>query len=243
MPYKEFEIAGIGCVKLYKRRGSRSIRLTVTPDGQVRVTMPSWTPYQTGAAFALSRKAWIAAQARPSARSILTHGMPVGKAHHLVFRRDPAARNVRTNIRQTEIIVTCDAGHGPDDPDVQAAAQKACLRALRRQAMQLLGRRLQQLAALHDITYQHFTVKRMTSRWGSCDQQGNIVLNIFLVQLPWELIDYVILHELAHRHVLHHGPQFWQELERLLPDAKKRRKVMRTQRPTLSVLPSAGSVA
>ena len=80
----------------------------------------------------------------------------------------------------------------------------------------------------------------MTSRWGSCDQQHNIVLNLFLMQLPWELIDYVLVHELAHTQVLRHGPDFWQLMERLLPDCRSLRRRMRDHQPVLdSSLPTA----
>ncbi|HVU59561.1 MAG TPA: SprT family zinc-dependent metalloprotease [Candidatus Saccharimonadales bacterium] len=242
MPYKAFEIAGIGTVTIYKRRGSRSIRLTVAPDGSVRVTMPYWAPYQAGAAFAQSRTAWIAKQPRPTT-DVLPDGMPVGKAHHLHFRADPLAERVKTSVRNTEVIVSHHPSLAPDDVAVQGAARTACYRALRNQATQLLGQRLAQLAAYHDVSYRSFAIKRMTSRWGSCDQYHNIVLNLYLVQLPWDLIDYVILHELSHITVLHHGPDFWQRLEALLPHARTYRKRMRTYRPTLLIAEPAAAVA
>jgi predicted metal-dependent hydrolase len=55
--------------------------------------------------------------------------------------------------------------------------------------------------------------------------------------LPWPLIDYVLLHELAHTHVLRHEPDFWTALERLCPSAKADRKALRAYRPMLSGLP------
>ena len=53
------------------------------------------------------------------------------------------------------------------------------------------------------------------------------------MQLPWDLIDYVILHELAHTRVMNHGPEFWAVLTAMLPDAAQKRKVMRRQKPVL----------
>lgn len=233
MPYKAFDIAGLGTVKIYKRRGNRHLRLTVTADGSTRVTIPPWTPYQAGIAFALSRKDWVMAQANKRQVDVLVNGLAIGKAHHLVFRQDPTATAIRTSVRDTEIVITYGPTHSSTDHVVQTAARSASERALRRQAKQLLSLRLRQLASDYTVSYRSFTVKRLTSRWGSCDQQGNVVLNIYLVQLPWPLIDYVILHELAHTMVLHHGPRFWQQLERLLPEAKQRRKAMKAYRPGL----------
>ena len=78
-------------------------------------------------------------------------------------------------------------------------------------------------------------VKRLKSRWGSCDQHTNIILNIFLMQLPWECIDYVLLHELTHTNVLHHGPDFWLAMTQVLPNVTQLRKAMRDYQPILCV--------
>ena len=235
MPYKEFEVNGIGTVKLYKRKGTRSLRLTVAADGHVRVTMPMWAPYQAGLAFATSRRAWIVAQAQHKTAE-LQHGARIGKTHHLVFQQDLTASAVRTSVRRAEVIVTYSPHQTANDRTVQEAAQAACWRALRSQSLQLLGQRLEQLAAEHNFTYKSLSIKRMKSRWGSCDQHGNIVLNLFLVQLPWEYIDYVILHELTHTVALNHGPDFWEILGSHLPNARQLRRSMKVYRPTLLVV-------
>ena len=118
---------------------------------------------------------------------------------------------------------------------VQVAVEAACLRALRRQATSLLKQRLNQLALTHELAYSHLAIKRMKGRWGSCDQNHNIVLNLFLVQLPWELIDYVILHELTHTKVLRHGEPFWSELEKVVPKARQLRKAIKMYHPAIYV--------
>jgi predicted metal-dependent hydrolase len=111
----------------------------------------------------------------------------------------------------------------------------ASIRALRKQATSLLLARLKQIAAEKGLSYRSSAIKQLKSRWGSCDQHANITLNLYLVQLPWHLIDYVILHELAHTQVLHHGPDFWDVLERLQPNARSLRRAMKEYRPTLLV--------
>ena len=61
-------------------------------------------------------------------------------------------------------------------------------------------------------------IRRMVSRWGSCSSLGQITLNLELIKVPKECIDYVIFHELCHLKVLHHGPRYWSLLRRLLPE-------------------------
>ncbi|HET8992036.1 MAG TPA: M48 family metallopeptidase, partial [Candidatus Saccharimonadales bacterium] len=69
---------------------------------------------------------------------------------------------------------------------------------------------------------------------GSCDQSKNITLNLYLMQLPWHLIDYVLLHELTHTVVFKHGPDFWAEMDKYLPDSKSLRSEMKDYKTTVS---------
>ena len=65
------------------------------------------------------------------------------------------------------------------------------------------------------------------SRWGSCSGKNSIVFNYYLAKLPIEIIEYVVVHELAHIKHKHHQKPFWDEVERVLADWKKRRKLLR----------------
>jgi len=136
---------------------------------------------------------------------------------------------VQANI----ITITHPAHLSVTDSDLQKLAESASIRALRVQAEQLLPTRLRSLAQQHNFRYSSVAIKRLKSRWGSCDQQKQIVLNLFLMQLPWQCIAYVILHELVHTALLHHGPDFWQKMQAVLPDVKHRRKQMRQYQPVL----------
>ncbi len=231
MAFKQCTLTDGTAVTIYKRKASRGIRLSVTPNGAVRVSIPRWTAYALGRQFAQSRLAWIKAQQQPAAP--LVDGQQIGKAHRLRFQAKPTAGKVTSRVQLTDVVVYYPAELSAADPEVQAAARRAGIRALRNQAEVLLPQRLETLASEHDFTYNKLTIKQMTSRWGSCDRQRNIVLNLFLIQLPWEHIDYVILHELTHTQVLRHGPDFWQAMERILPNVKDLRKAVRNHQPLL----------
>lgn len=81
-----------------------------------------------------------------------------------------------------------------------------------------LVRRTRQLAALHGFVVNKVCVRRQKTRWGSCSSQNNINLNIRMVYLPGELIDYIILHELTHTRVRNHSQKFWDELAKTVAD-------------------------
>jgi len=232
MAFKQFDLDGMP-IKVFKRKGNRALRLSVTAGGDVRVSIPTWVPYAAGVDFAQKKRDWIYNQLQRQPQGLLVEGQAIGKSHRLLFVPDRNARQPISRIKQTEIIVRYPANLEADDATVQKAAAKGSVRALRTQAERLLPIRLRELAQKHGYTYRTVSIKQLKSRWGSCDQRQNITLNLFLMQLPWECIDYVLLHELAHTRVMQHGPNFWQEMATVLPNVQALRKRMRTYQPIL----------
>jgi predicted metal-dependent hydrolase len=88
-------------------------------------------------------------------------------------------------------------------------------------ARTLLINRLNQLAQKHGFTYNRVFIKNQKTRWGSCSNKNNINLNMNLVRLPQELIDYTLLHELVHTRIKNHSLKFWDQMDALLGDARK----------------------
>lgn len=97
----------------------------------------------------------------------------------------------------------------------------------RRTAREVLSRRLDELARAHGFSPGRLSVRRQGTLWGSASRSGRIQLNALLAVIPPDLADYVILHELVHTRVRGHGASFWRELERLMPDARRRQARLR----------------
>ncbi len=91
----------------------------------------------------------------------------------------------------------------------------------RAEAKTKLMSRLNQLTKKNGFTYNRVFIKNQKTIWGSCSNKNNINLNVKLVRLPDELINYVIIHELVHTRIKNHRKEFWAELDRLVGDAKK----------------------
>ena len=94
-------------------------------------------------------------------------------------------------------------------------------------ARKMILRRLQQLAAQHGFTYNRVCIRNQRTRWGSCSGVGDINLNIKLVALPRELLDYVLLHELVHTRIHNHSQEFWKELAKYVPNPKAKIAVLK----------------
>jgi predicted metal-dependent hydrolase len=229
---KQINLPNIGTVTLYKRRGNRSLRLTIGANGEVRVSLPYWLPYKAGEQFASSKSEWIAKNLVGS-NIMLHNGQAIGKAHQLYFTPNTNASKVITRVDTNEVNIRYPSYHNISDSVVQEAAQKASIRALQKEAEALLPMRLATISQQTGHQYSSVGVKRLKSRWGSCSADREITLNLFLMQLPWSLIDYVLIHELVHTEVMQHGTPFWKKMETYLPNAKQLKKQMAEYKPRL----------
>lgn len=223
MASKQFTLESIGPVTIYKRKGVRRINLRIQ-GGAIKVTQPTWLPYATGVHFAQSQKDWIASQREQQGTIIIKNGKAIGKRHTLYFAH---SATTRSKINDSQIIIGHPKTADPDSPEVQKVARAAIKKALKQEAVQLLPGRLELMAKTYGFTYESVRVRAMHTRWGSCTNKGTISLNIYLMMLPWELIDYVLLHELTHTKHLHHGPDFWAALEAVMPDIKRRKSELK----------------
>ncbi len=98
------------------------------------------------------------------------------------------------------------------------------------QAVLYLKSRLQFLAEKYGYRYRQVKFRAQKTIWGSCSAGNDISLNIKLVLLPNDLIDYVLLHELVHTVHKNHGPGFYRELDSLVGDSRLLRRKLRNHR-------------
>jgi predicted metal-dependent hydrolase len=110
--------------------------------------------------------------------------------------------------------------------DVQKNAAKHFRIWYRRNGLQWLELRVAQLMPRIGAAPTNIVVRDLGNQWGSCSRSGVIAFHWRLPQLPIGLIDYVIVHELAHLKEGHHGPAFWASVERALPDWRQRQEML-----------------
>ena len=95
------------------------------------------------------------------------------------------------------------------------------------QARFYLSSRLKEIARKKGFKYRKFRLSSARTRWGSCSAKGTISLVWRLMMAPPEIIDYLIIHELAHTKEKNHSRAFWRLVEELLPDYRERRRWLR----------------
>ena len=77
------------------------------------------------------------------------------------------------------------------------------------------------------VEYRAVRIKSQRSRWASCSAKGNLNFNWRLFLAPPEVLDYVIIHELAHLLVMGHSKRFWSLVAKWCPEHKSRRRWLR----------------
>ena len=214
-----------------KKQGlAKNISLRIAPDGRLRVTMPSYAPL-------LAAKTVIKTS-RLQIRKLLdqhqlqfsyTKDQQIGKSHSLIISSTAGATTVKT--AGTRIIASIN-----ENEDIAAATNQQLIRqkiaaALRKEAKSYLPRRLSFLAEEHGFSFKRTKITHASSRWGSCSSTGTISLNIGLMNLPFELIDYVIIHELCHTRHMNHSASFWREVARFDPGYKIHRAELKKYSP------------
>ena len=193
------------------RRARRYI-LRVRPDGSLRITIPRGGSRAEALAFMARQLAWIARERarvrREQAPSRWVHGSVVlfeGTGVPIDVIQDASGWTAHYAGLRVRV-------NDPSDvrPDIE--------RDLRDLARARLVPRLHALAAQHGLAVGRVTIRNQRSRWGSCSRTGAIALNFRLVQMPPEVCDYVLLHELMHLRQQNHGRRFWTLVEQACPD-------------------------
>jgi predicted metal-dependent hydrolase len=136
----------------------------------------------------------------------------MGEVHQLQYQ---PARHRRVRKEGNRIIISMLEGDQPE------SLQYSALRAL---AKNHLKRRTLELARQTHSSINQVRIKDVKSKWGSCSSKRNINLNWYLVFLPADLIDYVIIHELMHLRQMNHSPAYWAEVKKYVPDYQQKIK-------------------
>jgi predicted metal-dependent hydrolase len=108
--------------------------------------------------------------------------------------------------------------------DAHADAEEHFIRWYSAQASRWLSKRVERFASRVDVNPQGLEVRRLGFRWGSCTRTGRLNFHWRTIQLPPEIIDYIVVHELVHLHKTRHDAEFWRRVERVVPDYSKRKE-------------------
>lgn len=208
---------------MMRSRRARRLSLSIRPEGIVRLTLPVACPLNDGLRFIEEKEEWIAAALERLAEKHPARFIePPYRTRFRELTFNPVAvEKISARISKDKIMVTYPAEIPHTSPEVQQLARKAIIHALKAEADLILPPMVERLADEHGFGYGKVSVRATKSRWGSCSQNNDISLSVFLLCVPDHLCEYIILHELCHTVVKDHSPRFHKLLDSHLGGREK----------------------
>lgn len=139
----------------------------------------------------------------------------------LILRVVPGLFAAPATLRRGELWVFVANGSG------EAQIEQIVVHWYRQEAERLFTERVAHYAALLDVVPRTVRLSAAKTQWGCCTARGTVRLNEQLIRLPLRLVDYVVVHELAHLREMNHSAAFWEVVQSVCPDYAKLRRELR----------------
>jgi len=223
MPTKVVHLPDVGEIIFSQNQRSTRLKLSVKPNLAVQVSFPPYVSFQEATRFVMKQMNWIAVQQQKMKNRFIERSVnfPLKtRFHHVNIQPDGDKFSVKQ--KKFEITIFYPSALTPNDAMVQSHIARVVDGVYRWEAKRYLPQRLQHLAVIHNLPFNKVTIRCNSSNWGSCSSKNNISLNARLMKMPDHLIDFIMLHELAHTRVKNHGPEFWKLLDNLTNGSAKR---------------------
>jgi predicted metal-dependent hydrolase len=235
MTEKIINFDDIGDILLRHSSRARHLSISVRPFSGVRVSIPIGMSYNSAIRLVTEKKLWIIHHLNKmkqfeKQQTMFDENSGYCTKHHKLDLRKADRKNISVRISKGKINVIYPTELKPDSKEIQTAIRKGIERALKVEAKKYLPEKVKELAEKFEFNYNNLTLKNIKSRWGSCSRKNNINLSIHLMRLPDHLIDYVILHELAHTVHHNHSKRFWALVDKVTGNAKSLDKELRKYR-------------
>jgi len=203
------------------RRSQRARRLSarVHADGRVEIVVPERVGRLRVLDFIARHRDWITQRLSETAPQMPEAFPPrrlelqaLGQTWHLHLAGGTGALRIRAQANQLLVL----SGRGEREAQVRALRSW-----LTEHVRAPLTTKLRGLAVHHGFDFQSLQLRRQRTRWGSCSSRGVISLNICAVFQPPAVLDYLMIHELAHTREMNHSRAYWRTVASCCPDWRR----------------------
>ena len=199
----------------------RTMQITVERDGELVLSAPPKVDEAALRAFVLEKRFWIYTKLAEKDR--LQRRVPrkefVGGEGFLYLGRSHRLKLVD----EQDVPLKLAAGRFCLRRDALPAAREHFIRWYSERAKAWLSSRVAEVQSRMEVSPAGVKVQDLGYRWGSCGKGDWLYFHWKTILLPPRIAEYVVVHELAHLHQPHHTPDFWQRVERALPDFERRK--------------------
>lgn len=208
----------------------RSIGLQINDQG-LTVSIPLRASEKWLHSVLLEKAHWVVAkleswQSKKALVQKWADGEPIlFRGETFILRIHPGLFSTPPQLTASELIV-----HVVDTTN-QVTINKKIIKWYKHEAERVFAECIEHFAPLMHVSPREIKLTSARTQWGSCTAQGVVRLNWQLVSMPLHLIDYVVVHELAHLLEMNHSPDFWRVVERACPEYAKMRRELRKWSP------------
>ncbi|HRN69773.1 MAG TPA: SprT family zinc-dependent metalloprotease [Candidatus Woesebacteria bacterium] len=212
------------------RSKRKSLALTITPDATLIVKAPNFTPQFFINSFIRKHEDWIQKQLeklekRPQVRpknyeaddTFLFLGMNLGLQYHDL---------PEISIQKSTLLFPSA---------LKFRAQKQLTAWYKKQAREIITKQVEYYAKLMNTSYTGLTFSDTKSQWGSCSYDNKLQFSWRLIMTPITVINYVVVHELAHTFEKNHSKNFWEIVGKYVPSYRRQKKWLKEHGNTLVV--------
>ena len=225
-----------GPVTFTKNSRAKTISIRIQTGPLVYVTLPMRASVRDAEQFLYRKKSWIVQKMYELKQEVKIYrtGNEISFKQHSFEILPYSGSSVKYEVKDNVVSFFHPEGVEVDSSEIQEYIKNVIKEILRIEAKQYLPQRLAWLAHSHGFMFQNVRIRDSRTRWGSCTGLKNISLSLYLMQLPYHLIDYVLLHELCHTVVPHHGKEFYALMDKVTKGRNTEyQKEMRAYKPNL----------
>jgi len=225
---KEVHIPDIGIVRLNKQgRARKNFNIRVSEDGVVDVSIPPGHSYREARSVVVSIKDKIlkskheVKKKKESLKNNLTVFRPGTHFHTRgycvkIIQKNTSVASYYLHPRYDKLLmVEVPSQPEIENKEIQDFIRKAIEHLWRFEAKRYIPERVNVLASEHNLQYSGVGITSAHTRWGSCSSANKLNFSLHVMMLPDDLIDYIILHELAHTVHKNHSRDFHVLLDKL----------------------------
>lgn len=212
--------ASLPAYTVRRSKRARRIRLRVDMSGAVEVVLPTRAPLREAAPFVKQHAEWLhrtlarfeQMRAARATQQRATAGTVSYRGRSIPLRIQPA-QDCRLSLQYRDDHFLIKTPPEATDEDVKALLR----RWYRAVARPLFEERVTELNQITRYPWKRIRIADQKTRWGSCSTSGTLSFNWKLLSAPADVLDYVVLHELAHIKEPNHSPRFWALVEAACP--------------------------
>ena len=140
----------------------------------------------------------------------------LGRRYYVDLIKDTSVKTATVRFNHSKFFIKVN----PDIVDTESAIKEALERFAREKAIVKITPRIKTWSQTTGLTPTNIKFRKLAKRWGSCTKTNEVIINFDAVKLPFTLIDYIVVHELAHIRHKHHSKEFYKELAMFIPEWK-----------------------